>query len=312
MRRWRAGDSILALEPRRPVPWGLLDLIFTVFIFLTALLVAMTLVRQVFGVDLSQDPVQMTPDARAAGLLSDAVCRLLTVVISLGVILFRTQARWDDVGIAPSRIASDLRLGAAAFVMLGPPVYATHILLAQWIAPRHPLIELLQKNPDPVFLALSGFSAVIVAPIAEEYFFRVLVQGWLERILAVGKHHLGVPVAECADDTKREQVYEVEQDGNPYASPTVSGVPVKDDAASNAVTRRGAEGRVLPVPIVLSAAFFAAMHASHGPAPIPLFLLAIGLGYLYQRTHRILPCIVVHLLLNACSLCALTLERYEF
>ena len=54
-------------------------------------------------------------------------------------------------------------------------------------------------------------------------------------------------------------------------------------------------------------AVFALAHWSHGLDPIPLFLLAIGLGYLYQRTHRIVPCIVLHFLLNLCSLVALAL-----
>jgi membrane protease YdiL (CAAX protease family) len=34
----------------------------------------------------------------------------------------------------------------------------------------------------------------------------------------------------------------------------------------------------------------------------------VGLGYLYQRTHRILPSLVVHALLNACSMIVLLLE----
>lgn len=32
--------------------------------------------------------------------------------------------------------------------------------------------------------------------------------------------------------------------------------------------------------------------------PIPLFFLAVGLGFLYYRTHRILPCILVHCAFN--------------
>ena len=47
---------------------------------------------------------------------------------------------------------------------------------------------------------------------------------------------------------------------------------------------------------------FASMHIGHGPAPIPLFFLGIGLGYTYQRTHRVLPCIVTHALFNALNL----------
>ena len=39
----------------------------------------------------------------------------------------------------------------------------------------------------------------------------------------------------------------------------------------------------------VSAAIFAFMHLGQGPAPIPLFFLAIGLGYLYRQTHRATP-----------------------
>ena len=49
------------------------------------------------------------------------------------------------------------------------------------------------------------------------------------------------------------------------------------------------------------------MHLPHGPAPIPLFLFAVVLGYLYAATRRILPCIVTHALLNAVSLSGLWL-----
>jgi len=58
-------------------------------------------------------------------------------------------------------------------------------------------------------------------------------------------------------------------------------------------------------PIVASSALFAAMHLGHGFDPIPLFFLALGLGYLYYRTHRIIPCIAMHALFNAFSLAML-------
>lgn len=308
--RWRAGACILPLEPRRPVPWGLLDVVFTVFVFLTALVVTMSIVRHVFGVDLSVDPAGMTPGARAVGVLLDAVCRVLTVIISSGVIMLRTKASWDDLGIAVRRIASDIRLGVAAFVMLAPPVYGVQVLLAQWLKPHHPLIELLTENPDAVFLSLIGFSAVIVAPIAEEYFFRVLVQGWLEKVITISRRLSIAPFSQGVDTPPREvgnRVEPVETPRHPSKAACAVGkgnVTTIDDPAGPS------DGRVLPVPIVITAAIFAVAHASHGPAPIPLFLFAIGLGYLYQRTHRILPCIIVHFLLNACSLGALTLEIY--
>jgi hypothetical protein len=55
-------------------------------------------------------------------------------------------------------------------------------------------------------------------------------------------------------------------------------------------------------PLLVSSGLFAMAHYNHGPDPIPLFFLAVGLGYLYQRTHRVLPCIVVHFLVNATTM----------
>jgi hypothetical protein len=38
------------------------------------------------------------------------------------------------------------------------------------------------------------------------------------------------------------------------------------------------------------------------PDPIPIFLFAVALGLLYNRTHRAVPSIAVHMALNAASL----------
>ena len=57
--------------------------------------------------------------------------------------------------------------------------------------------------------------------------------------------------------------------------------------------------KVIWIPILVSSALFSLAHYSHGPDWIPLFFLALGLGYLFQRTRRIQPCIIVHMLVNA-------------
>jgi len=53
---------------------------------------------------------------------------------------------------------------------------------------------------------------------------------------------------------------------------------------------------------------FGLAHLGHGVAPIPLVLLGLVLGYVYQRTHRIVPCIVAHMLFNAYSMVLLWLS----
>jgi membrane protease YdiL (CAAX protease family) len=85
-------------------------------------------------------------------------------------------------------------------------------------------------------------------------------------------------------------------DANPYRSPQLE---LSAGTASDATLDGSCAGWL---PIVASSALFALMHLGHGPAPIPLFFLAMTLGYIYQRTHRVLPCIIVHALLNGTSL----------
>ncbi|MEO1527289.1 MAG: CPBP family intramembrane glutamic endopeptidase [Planctomycetota bacterium] len=55
-------------------------------------------------------------------------------------------------------------------------------------------------------------------------------------------------------------------------------------------------------PIVVTSVVFAYMHFGQGAAPIPLYLLSIGLGFLYQAHGSLVPCIIVHFLLNATTL----------
>lgn len=46
----------------------------------------------------------------------------------------------------------------------------------------HPMVQLIEqgKNLSPAFLAVAFISLVIVAPLIEEFLFRLLLQGWFE------------------------------------------------------------------------------------------------------------------------------------
>lgn len=63
-------------------------------------------------------------------------------------------------------------------------------------------------------------------------------------------------------------------------------------------------GRRACWPIAVSSLAFALAHAGQGWAPVPLFVVAIVLGYLYRQTHRIAPIIAMHMTFNALSLAA--------
>jgi membrane protease YdiL (CAAX protease family) len=137
-------------------------------------------------------------------------------------------------------------------------------------------------------------SAVLAAPLFEEFIFRVLLQGWLERVEDrrlgfLATERVTVPVEDYPDQAPLEVI------------------ETADPAAEELPLMRPRHGwlAVLPhgwTPILISSVMFGLAHIGHGVAPVPLVFFGIVLGYLYQRTHRIVPCIVAHMLFNAYSM----------
>ena len=248
-----------------------------------------------------------------AAIYAQAAVSLFVVSLSTVTVLWRHQGSPRDLGWDLRCVGRDVRLGCVAFVGLAPPVYALQLLLVTWFKSHHPLVELLQRDPQPKLIAACVVSAAVVAPVAEEYLFRGLLQGWLEG-LAVDrglardrrpKSAISLAADQSAVAPACDPVLEADVD-HPYRYRHPRETPMEDTASA-------AEETVPHVPfwpIVVSALIFALLHLSHGPDWIPLFLLALGLGYLYRQTHRLLPCIVVHFLLNACSLAMFLFEIF--
>ncbi|TVS20464.1 MAG: CPBP family intramembrane metalloprotease [Planctomycetaceae bacterium] len=285
-----AGRQPVPFQTTRRVPWTLMDLLVFVYVFLLLQLGGGGIVRIVLGLGMNIDLDSVPLGVRAALMLGGATATLVTTLVSVLLVRWMTGATWRDLGVDGRFLVQDVAIGLAAFVLLAPPVYALQMLLVQWFPSEHPLIKLLQERPDPIFLGITAFAAVIVAPVAEEYFFRVLVQGWLHKLHCSGgaiSSWIRIPPRSDAPEMARES----------------------ETGQERTLTHPASMGTW---PIVASAGLFAVLHASHGPDPIPLFVLALGLGYLYRQTHRILPCILVHLLLNLCSLTALMLTLNDF
>ncbi len=318
-RRYRRGLPILDYQNRRHVPWGLIDLAMVIGLVLVCGVMAGAMIARIWDVDLTVPVEKMPPDKRAIVLMASALGTLLGTAIALFAIRFRCSARWSDFGFSWNGVRRDLWIGFLAFLMIVPPVFLLQGILSQFWPYTHPLIELVQTKPDPMFFVVSGFSAVIVAPFAEELMFRGWLQGWLEKIPAFRNDPNKLFMGERADNTTppvdgkkplppEDVEYSLElskhSPDNPYAAPTSYTVKWEETIDDEHLAR--------PVlwPILISALAFALMHYTQLPAPIPLFFLAVGLGYLYQRTHRLLPCIVVHFLLNAISMGMLLIDAY--
>jgi len=289
---WRMArkQPLLRRVQRRPAPWGLLDLLLATLLLMTFQLLNAFVLTQELGIDPARGWDKLPLSDLALVLFCEPAVNLAAIAIALAAIGLRTKARRPDFGMSLRHLRQDLWLGTVAFVMLAPPVYGLQRVLTIWFPYDHPLISVLQKHPQPILHAAVFFSAVIAAPIVEEFFYRVLWQGWLQTVaerwndffqLVLGNTAAPVPVAGDA---------------------AVSGD--SNGAAPSAIPTRSSE----VFAILASSALFASMHISQGAAPIPLFVLAVGLGYVYARTGRVLPCIVVHVMLNACSLAMLWVD----
>ncbi len=240
------GKEPISYEPRRPVPWGKDGAFLALFCIGMALL-------STYGV------TEAKADRPAGVTLSDALAfGMLSLALALMVVLWQRNnvcARLKDFGLPQSgrQLGRDFLLGLGVFIAALIPVYMVQMILVSLfgLPTHHPTLEQLLADPTGEAMLAAGITAVIVAPLFEEFTFRVMLQGGLEKMAG---------------------------------------------ASSEAGTPRAWW------PVVMSSAAFALAHQGQGFAPVPLFVLALGLGYAYRQTHRLAPCVVAHAAFNAFSL----------
>lgn len=294
------GEELVPLEPRRSAPWTLIDLVLVLMAHVLFMALGVVLLREVWEISLPIDLRHLETQQIGPVQFIHMAAVVATAAFGVALVRWRVGATASDLGLAPRRIAYDITLGAAGFLALAAPVYALQAVLVYFFPIQHPLIDLVQEQPDGWTFFFVGLSISLVAPLSEEFFLRVMVQGWLESVMATAVPGAFGPVAhDAAAPAESEPPAADPQVDNPFAAPqTVRPL------ANQVVDYRAARA----IPIVISALVFALLHVGQGPAPIPLFLLALGLGYLYQRTHRLWPSVVLHFLLNTSSLAMLWLE----
>ncbi len=346
------GLPLLRCEPRLPVPWGLLDVVIAMLLWFGSAAVGGVIAALASGAT-GGDLTSFSPDTLANIILVSSLGSVGGTIVAAVFIAFKNRTTALDFGVRIRGMARDVYLGVYAFLLLAGPVYLIQAFFVQWWPSEHPLIELVLKNPSPKFFVVTTISAVLIAPLVEEFIFRVLLQGWLENIHESGNDPaqllLGrLPAAldplppSAPSEDRAEAAFEspdarfsergsseteaprgtvqiggTVQSGtvqiepssdNPYAPPLAYREPPPDDDQAAGLDRTTRRPKMWP--IFVSAILFALMHFSHGPDMFALTVLAIGLGFLYQRTHRVLPCIIVHFLLNAVSIGLLALEAF--
>ena len=169
--------------------------------------------------------------------------------------------------------------------------------------------------------------AVVVAPLTEEYLFRMLLQGWLAKLFVGSKSNLTttgeITPTESAVLPNQPSPDKAPPSLNPFAAYQPANSPSLKPAGSifgepalADLEQAGLQRQPWPnwwrnwLPIAISSTVFGLMHHSHGPDWVPLIILAIGLGYIYQRTHSFWPSVIVHGLFNSISMVALWIQLF--
>lgn len=270
----RRKGPLLPYEPRRPVPWTWAGVLLAAFYLLITLYSSL-------------EPL------RAFTLAASMLQQVLIVGGFLFVITFVSNATTRDLGLPDSadQLARDIFIGGVACLVALAPVHIEQILLMYALNPQqessgHPLVKMVMSgSPNMGLLVITGLATVVIAPICEEITFRLLLQGWLEKFEDTRVGWREIAENPTADDETR--VPEDDSDQSDHSS--FAPLP----------PQRGIAG--LPYgffPIFVSALCFGLAHFGYGPEPVPIFMLGLALGLVYQRTHRIIPGIVAHALFN--------------
>lgn len=132
-------------------------------------------------------------------LVVDMATKTLATLAGIGI-LRASGASCAAIGFAAGRWRDDLRIAGLGLALVLAPLLAIAAVLDRIVSYRHAIVTFLQGSRDPADVALVALAAVVVAPVAEEFFFRRALQGWLEARLpeADGTAAVGLSAAAFA------------------------------------------------------------------------------------------------------------------
>jgi len=174
---WRKfrGLPTLNFRAQEPVAWPALP-VFATFV------VAMVLPQVIIGLAGSTERLSL------AAVQWRALAVAVQGVVVAGLLMFAGPVRRQDFGCDLTGWRGDVLAGAAGFLASLIPVYVVNDLITRlgWRAEgvKHLFFEILEADSRGAVLAWIAVSAVILAPLAEELTYRVLLQGWCQSQLS--------------------------------------------------------------------------------------------------------------------------------
>ena len=332
--RWYRGAAILTVERWKPRAWGLVDVLLVLGAAIVGQAVLIPIWIKLSGADFRKmlETDSMSLSVMAVGSTS----YLLAMLVGICWLLLRYGVNFKHIGLSLRKLLPNVGLGLAAAAMTLPVVALVSMGVSEGLDADydHPLINELKKEGTLSAYLLAVFCAVLVAPLVEEFFFRVMLQGWLESVpwswrgwwwlLGANANQAAGLISDSAApgslaavalDTPMSppNLSEPPVIANPYLpiapseatspyQPSADSLSPSIDVASSSET---IEAKPPLWPTFVVGTLFGLAHFDYGLSFIPLILLGIVLGLLYRAKHSIWPCFVLHFALNSISMVSL-------
>jgi membrane protease YdiL (CAAX protease family) len=225
--------------------------------------------------------------------------------------------RMADFGLTTRRFGRNVLAGMGGVLVLAPVVFGTYWLVRRLYGQagehniqQHGLEIIARESLFPSEWVLLFFTAILAAPLIEEWTFRGVLQPWLATRRWGG--HLAMVLAFVLTLLYR---------GPQMLDSVLGGLSPLVEAAMPTLFVLGLipfyllvswKSRTPVYPAVFGTSLlFACIHTRVWPTPVPLFVLGLGLGLLAQRTRNLIGPIVLHGLFNSISCVQLLVETYR-
>jgi membrane protease YdiL (CAAX protease family) len=242
-----------------------------------------------------------------------SVAALPFQVILILVFLERAgSAQPYQIGLAFHRVFGNVVAGYLYWLFFMPGILLLNALLGvlykRWFdfdSEPHIIQQLMTKGPTAADWLMAILSAVVAAPALEELLYRGVLQKWAT--CRFYRSDIVMLLSLAIALWSREKGLSKTFESHSWSMLTLELQPaafVLAVAAFYAGLRLWCQSPVAPG-IVACSLLFSILHATFWPSPIPLFPLAIVLGYLAYRTQSLVGPIVFHALFNGVAILGL-------
>ncbi|WP_422930427.1 lysostaphin resistance A-like protein [Singulisphaera sp. PoT] len=287
------------LEPSKRIdaPWTLTTVGIVVMTWLLVQIAISVIYMAASGQLTPVPPAEGKP--KALGKMSSAELMAITSIANLVLLILipialstATRAPLRALGLQWAGLKRNVSAGVMGFLITTPVVYFVNFTasrLWQYLGQKsleHPVQDMIEANFGIGSAIIALISAVVLAPAAEELIFRGLIQGWLANQF----RPVVISHRPSHDDLAFPQEDLILESLDSEVSFPADSEP-KDSSVLVPTTTR-------TLAIVATSVLFGGVHIAQWPAPIAIFVLALGLGWIYDRTGSLIAPFVMHALFN--------------